>query len=227
VKVGNSSKELSLCHEFLHIVIHGRRIAVTPDTPISRTTKFRHPEQIMTPETWIEDYRRQRRQIVAANAGYTAISVIALLPEAPEGVWSVVSNTLGSFASPTEFLSHLFCELVGPGHQAIEEPPLTLDGFLGSAFCEQDPWLLVPAVSLWIRRVEDVQGTVDDLFRIVALWEGLLASPITISPSRILPASELHAFLPYGRVPRKSLADAFERAVRSHLSQRARSEHRI
>jgi hypothetical protein len=177
----------------------------------------------MNSSAWTVRYRDERRSIVAANRGFPAISVISLLPAAPEGVWSDVSSTLASLASPTEFLSNLFCELASGGHLEIGETRLTLDGFLGSAFSHQDPWLLIPAISLWIPALGAVADVAEDLLGIVRRWEDLLAMPIELPSSRVPPASELGAFLPHARVPRKHIADAFEGAVRLRLSARSRS----
>lgn len=175
----------------------------------------------MSSNAWTVRYRDERRRIVAANRGYPAISVISLLPAAPEGVWSDVSNTLASLNSPTDFLSNLFCELTSAGSLDIGETRLTLDGFLGSAFSHQDPWLLIPAISLWIPALGAVADVAEHLLGIVGRWETLVAMPIELPSGRVPSASELGAFLPHGRVPRNHIAEAFERAVRLRLSERA------
>lgn len=49
-------------------------------------------------------YLIERQAIITANSGSGWISVVSLLPRAPDGVWASVSHTLGSFESPERFL---------------------------------------------------------------------------------------------------------------------------
>lgn len=163
-------------------------------------------------------YRKARRQIVEANDGLTWLSVPALLPNAPRGVWEQVSTSLGMMESPPSVLSHLHCELVlDPDSKVLGEPRVSLDGFLGSHGHRMHPGLLVPAIALWLRSKRDIQSAATEFVNTVVLWETLTRSEYPIRTAHLVQPDALKPFLAWGRVPRRALVNEFVTQVLARL----------
>jgi hypothetical protein len=177
-------------------------------------------DKSLTSAAWLQEYRASRRDLITANEGHHAVSVVGLLPNAPNGEWAAVSAQIASMRSPVTFLSHLFCEISGRGHILIAETPISLDGFLGSAHSTQDQWLLLPAMALWLLNSRAAASAAVELFRVVDLWEELLGKRWELPPSRLRLSSDLGPFLPHARVPRRDTVETFLEAVQSQIVER-------
>ncbi len=85
--------------------------------------------------------------------------------------------------------------------------PLHLDGFLGSAFSVQDPWLLLPIIGVWLLLARDIPTAVEDFFASMQRCEQLTRHSLSPSQCRLLPATGLRSFPPHGRVPRPAVVE--------------------
>jgi hypothetical protein len=179
----------------------------------------------MRVERSLANYRNARRQIVDANEGRTWISVPALLPDAPKGVWERVSTWLGTTESPCLVLSHLHCELVlDRDSSVLGEPPLTLDGFLGSSGHPMHPGLLVPGIALWLQSNREIESAAMEFVHTVELWKSLTRRPYSTPAGHLFRPDNLEPFLARGRVPRRGLVNAFvtETVARLELHRQRR-----
>lgn len=172
-------------------------------------------------------YRTARREIVAANEGSFRISLVGLLPNAPDGVWEAVSTTLAALDSPPQFLSHLCCELVlDRRSEVLGERPISLDGFLGNAGGELQPALLIPAIALWLASPDESPSVAREFVHTVELWELLTRRQLSTHALRLGRPNDLQAFVPWGRVPRRALGEEFVQYVTEGLENRWRHPSR-
>ena len=114
-------------------------------------------------------YVLERDAVVRANAGCGRISIAWLMPSAFSGLQSPISTVVQGLPSPPRFLLYLFGELA-IGRERTLSPVISLDGFLGSAFCHQSPWLLLVLAGIWTTSSATVPRSVELLAESCRYW---------------------------------------------------------
>ncbi len=170
------------------------------------------------------DYVEERDAIVRANGGNGRISVVSLLPNAPSGVWSQVSNVLRELPSPSRFLLYLFGELAVGRPEATLGPPISLDGFLGSAGSYQSPWLLLVAAGIWTPSPVSVRRSIRCFAESCGYWNR--GQTLALDPGRLPKPDDLKGFVPHGKIPNRPVVDLFLKGVEETLFQPPRLEER-
>ena len=160
-------------------------------------------------------YVLEREAIVQANGGGGRISVASLMPTKFNGVQLQVGKVLSGLPSAERFLLHLFGELVIGRHRAQLSPAISLDGFLGSAFSYQSPWLLLVVAGIWTSSLARVPRSVKLLATSCSYWS--MGQPLDLDPVFFPTADEVRGFLPQGEIPNQRVVDSFLSQARGAL----------
>lgn len=156
------------------------------------------------------DFWTDREAVIRANEGRTVISMIGLLPDAPEGRWGDVSATIAALASPLSFLTHLFVDTACPSSLRLAgAKTVWFDGILSSAGYQIDSWALLPAIGVWARSPRLVDSAIRHLGAALQYWHGGKLPEKCQRASLADPEDLLRGFVPYGKLPNRRLLEAF------------------